>query len=129
MENRLAEWKMDGDKVKKSSLKKLDETINQFWKENIYTRTYTDRSDSVRHLKEPTEEDIKRIFHEMGKYEKKDELNCQAGGYASCREMAKAIFNGVNKMEHCSYYVMHKMTQDFKAQIQSSIDNWKRILS
>ena len=39
----------------------------------------------------------------------------------NAEEMAKAIFNGVNKMEHCSYYVMHKMTQDFKQEISNSI--------
>ena len=122
MEKRSAEWHTNGEKIKKKSLKKLNAAIDEFWKEGIYTRSYTDRSASVKYLKEPTEEDITRIFHEMGKYEKRDELNCQACGYTSCREMAKAIFNGVNKMEHCNYYVMHQMTRNFKTQIQSSID-------
>lgn len=57
----------------------------------------------------------------MGKYEKKDILNCRACGYRSCEEMAGAIYNGVNQMSHCSYYVMHKMTEDFKNEIHQSI--------
>ncbi|MBR1404096.1 MAG: 4Fe-4S binding protein [Treponema sp.] len=122
MEERVAKWKMNGDKFNKKAFKKLNDTINQFWKDGIYNRSYTDRSANVRNLKEPTEADITRIFHEMGKFEKKDELNCQACGYSSCREMAKAIFNGTNKMEHCNYYVMHKMTTDFKRDIKESIN-------
>ena len=35
--------------------------------------------------------------------------------------MAKAIYNGVNKMEHCSYYVMHEMTKEFRNEIKQSI--------
>ncbi|MBQ8679941.1 MAG: 4Fe-4S binding protein [Treponema sp.] len=121
-DERSAQWKISEVKPNKGALKKLDATINKFWKEGLYTRTYIDRNDSVRHLREPSDADVTQIFHEMGKFEKKDILNCQACGYSSCREMAKAIFNGVNQMSHCSYYVMHKMTQDFKEQIQSSID-------
>ena len=72
-------------------------------------------------IKKPSSTEIQQIFHEMGKFEKKDILNCQACGYRSCEEMAKAIYNGVNRMSHCSYYVMHKMTQDFKNEIKCSI--------
>lgn len=122
MEERKSSWNMNGDKIKKASLKKLDATINKFWKSGIYNRSYVDRSMAVKHLKEPSEAEITRIFNEMGKHEKKDQLNCQACGYKSCREMAVAIYNGVNQMSHCSYYVMHKMTEDFKQQIQTSID-------
>ncbi|MCR4822950.1 MAG: 4Fe-4S binding protein [Treponema sp.] len=121
MEERVAQWKMD--KNSKRSLKKLDATINKFWKDNLYFRKYEDRSANVAKLKKPDQAQIQKIFREMGKYEKKDILNCQACGYRSCEEMAEAIYNGVNQMEHCSYYVMHKMTQDFKAQISQSIKN------
>lgn len=120
-DERSAEWKIGNDKINRRSLKKLDSVINKFWKENLYTRTYTDRSASLRNLKEPDEAEITRIFHAMGKYEEKDLLNCRACGYSSCREMAKAIYNGVNKMEHCSYYVMHEMTKEFRNEIKQSI--------
>lgn len=121
MEKRVAEWKMDDPSKQKKSLKKLDATINQFWKEGLYTRKYEDRSATAKRIRVPDAGQVQQIFHDMGKHEKKDELNCQACGYRSCEEMAKAIYNGVNKMEHCSYYVMHKMTQDFKEQIHQSI--------
>ena len=119
MEDRVAKWNMT--KPSKGALKKLDSTINKFWKEDLYLRKYENRSANVSKIKIPDQNQVQKIFHDMGKYEQKDVLNCQACGYRSCKEMAEAIFNGVNKMEHCSYYVMHKMTQDFKQEISNSI--------
>lgn len=117
MERRVAQLNTG----KKSSLKKLNSTIDKFWQEGLYFRKYENRSQNVSKIKKPSSTEIQQIFHEMGKFEKKDILNCQACGYRSCEEMAKAIYNGVNRMSHCSYYVMHKMTQDFKDEIKSSI--------
>ena len=119
MEDRVARWNMT--KPSRGALKKLDATINKFWKEGIYFRKYENRSANVSKLKVPSNAEVQKIFHEMGKYEKKDILNCRACGYRSCEEMAGAIYNGVNQMSHCSFYVMHKMTQDFKNEISQSI--------
>lgn len=121
MEDRKARWKLDKSFGQKKALKKLDSTINKFWQEGIFFRKYENRSALASKIKLPSPGDIQRIFHEMGKFEKKDELNCRACGYRSCEEMAAAIYNGVNQMSHCSYYVMHKMTQDFKNEISRSI--------
>ena len=120
-EERKSLWQMDSDRKMKKGLKKLNATIDKFWEESIYKRNYVDRSSSVRHLREPSKAEIQKIFAEMGKFEEKDILDCQACGYRSCEEMAKAIHNGVNQMSHCSYYVMHKMTRDFKDEISASI--------
>ena len=120
-EERKSLWQMDNDRKTKKGLKKLNATIDKFWEESIYKRNYVDRSSSVRHLREPSKAEIQKIFGEMGKFEEKDILDCQACGYRSCEEMAKAIHNGVNQMSHCSYYVMHKMTRDFKDEISASI--------
>lgn len=117
MERRVAQLNTG----KKSSLKKLNSTIDKFWQEGLYFRKYENRSQNVSKIKKPSSTEIQQIFHEMGKFEKKDILDCQACGYRSCEEMAKAIYNGVNRMSHCSYYVMHKMTQDFKNEIKCSI--------
>ena len=119
MEERVAKWNMT--KPSRGALKKLDATINKFWKEGLYFRKYENRSSNVAKLRIPNKAEIQKIFHEMGKCEKKDILNCQACGYRSCEEMAEAIYNGVNQMSHCSYYVMHKMTEDFKKEIHQSI--------
>jgi len=121
MERRKELWNMNSDSKKKRGLKKLNATIDKFWEEAIYHRTYVDRSAQVKHLKVPSEAEIQKIFHDMGKYEKKDILNCQACGYRSCREMAIAIYNGVNQLSHCTYYLLHKMQEDFRNEIKTSI--------
>ena len=65
--------------------------------------------------------EIKEIFEKMGKHTKRDELNCQACGYRSCRQMAQAIYNGVNKLEHCHHYVMNQMNLEFKEELNSKV--------
>ncbi len=122
VEQRMNAWNMDDPKKLRKAQKKLDATIDKFWRKDIFLRRYEDRSAVVKQFRKPDAATVEQIFHAMGKFSKKDELNCQACGYKSCRDMATAIHNGVNKMEHCSYYVMHKMTQDTKAQIQHSIE-------
>ncbi len=89
--------------------RKLDKTIDKFWREDIYRRKYVDRSE-VYHsfIKTPSEAELNDIFEQMGKREKKDFLDCGACGYSSCREMAVAIYNGINKKENCHHYLMNE---------------------
>lgn len=49
----------------------------------------------------PPEEEIKKILERMGKRQVKDELNCGACGYDSCREHAIAIHLGLAEVEMC----------------------------
>ena len=44
----------------------------------------------------------------MYKFSKEDFLNCMACGYGNCRDMAIAIYNGLNKPENCFYYTLKK---------------------
>ncbi|MBQ2551508.1 MAG: chemotaxis protein, partial [Treponema sp.] len=61
----------------------------------------------------------------MGKYEKKDFLNCGACGYRSCREMAFAIFNSKNRCENCHHYLLNENIKrhesELKEKLRSSI--------
>lgn len=53
-------------------------------------------------LKEPTEADYEEIFNKLHKTTKRDRaLNCTACGYNTCREMVKAILNGLNVISNC----------------------------
>ena len=122
MEERVAKWNMDNPRKQKASLKKLEATIDKYWKPGIYNRKYENRNLIVQQkVKVPTEEEIKEIFEKMGKHSKRDELNCQACGYRSCRQMAQAIYNGVNKLEHCHHYVMDQMNLEFKEELNSKV--------
>lgn len=57
-------------------------------------------------IKYPTEEDIVKIMRAMDKYSKKDELNCGACGYDSCREKAIAVYQGKASVETCMPYAL-----------------------
>lgn len=69
---------------------------------NDFMRTYDDRHVDV---KEPDADEENDIFNSMLKNtEESRHVDCNCCGYSSCREMAKAIYNGVNKKENCILY-------------------------
>lgn len=50
---------------------------------------------------EASEEDIKKVLAQMGKFMPEDELNCGACGYNTCREKAKAVLAGKAEISMC----------------------------
>jgi len=60
----------------------------------------------------PSEEEIKKVLVEMQKYRPEDELNCGACGYHSCREKARAIFEGLAEKEMCLPYLIDKLEEN-----------------
>lgn len=56
----------------------------------------------------PTEEELSAILRETGKYSEKDELNCGACGYATCREKAIAVFQKKAENSMCLPYALSK---------------------
>lgn len=65
-------------------------------------RTYSDRS-----VEEPefTDELIRGVLQQVGKYAPEDELNCGSCGYASCREKAVATLKGMAEPTMCIPYM------------------------
>jgi len=57
----------------------------------------------------PSTDDLSAIMHQMGKYSPRDELNCGACGYDTCREHAIAIHKGLAESEMCLPYTIEKM--------------------
>lgn len=50
----------------------------------------------------PTDEQLEPIFEKMGKHTPEERnYNCRACGYKGCREMAAAIFRGLNTPSNC----------------------------
>ncbi|HBG66642.1 MAG TPA: chemotaxis protein, partial [Treponema sp.] len=128
VENRARErqsrWNTQSGSAKKAALKKLDKTINDYWKPGIYERRYHERSSVVsKYLKTPTREQLTEIFRSMGKMEKRDLYNCGACGYTSCEQMAVAIFNGLNKRENCHHYVLHLANKEHEQKIYETVSN------
>ena len=73
------------------------------------TRSYT--SKSVK-LPSPGKDDIKRILHSTNKFTQGDELNCRACGYATCREHAVAVFQGLADIEMCLPHNMQLIEEE-----------------
>ena len=72
-------------------------------KEEDFIESYTIEE---RKILNPDKLEEDKIFKELLK-ETKDarELDCGSCGYDSCREMVRAIYNGVNTKENCVYYL------------------------
>lgn len=51
---------------------------------------------------------IENILRAIGKYDKKDELNCASCGYPTCRDKAKAVLEGKASLEMCLPYLSEK---------------------
>ncbi len=104
---RCEKWNTLSELRRKRALKKLNATINAYWKPGIYDRAYLDRSSVYNTLiKQPNAEELNAILSEMGKHTSQDMYDCGACGYKSCKQMAIAIFNGKNKPQNCHHYVL-----------------------
>jgi iron only hydrogenase large subunit-like protein len=57
----------------------------------------------------PTENQIRLILSQTGKFSDKDELDCGGCGYNSCREKAIAIYQGLAELKMCIPYMKGKM--------------------
>lgn len=85
--------------------KAFSKSMNRYWQESLYNRTYSDRADIYsQYIKQPSHEEIRRVHVSMHKRKASDYLNCGACGYADCDQMALAVFNGVNKPQNCCHY-------------------------
>ena len=68
-----------------------------------FIRVYTNRR--AAELNEPSEAEYNAVFNAMLKYDEDSrQINCTACGFASCQEMAKAIYNGISIPRNCINY-------------------------
>ncbi|MCI1208160.1 MAG: methyl-accepting chemotaxis protein [Treponema sp.] len=116
-------WKTEkSGKVRKSAVKKLDRTIAAYWEKKLYDRGYVNRSSVYNDIiKIPSEEQITDLYTKMHKYSDADILDCGSCGYISCRQMATAIFNGLNKPENCRHYLSAEMNSTHRKELQNSV--------
>ncbi len=56
----------------------------------------------------PTEDQIRAILTQTGKFSEADELNCGACGYSTCREKAIAVFQKKAELNMCIPYIHDK---------------------
>ncbi|GHU42940.1 hypothetical protein FACS1894190_12860 [Spirochaetia bacterium] len=86
-------------------------SVKKFWNPDLFTRTYTDKSEILLGYQQPTNKDVEAIYRRMKKHTEADFLNCAACGYGSCRGMAEAIYNGLNKPENCHQYLKNDVDE------------------
>lgn len=65
-------------------------------------------------LPEPSEEDIWMILNQTNKYSEEDLLNCGACGYNSCKEKARAVYQGLAEVEMCLPYLLTEKRSEIK---------------
>ena len=113
----------------KRAAEKFNKKLNTYWEEGLYDRHYVDNSTAfAAMIKNPTQEEIEAIHKSMGKLTHRDILNCGACGYRTCEQMAVAIYNGLNKPEHCHHYKgveLVKITGNHKEELKNAIENVK----
>ena len=77
-----------------------------------FVRKYTDRSADCK-FKEPTESEIEAIFKDMHKNTDEDKhIDCGCCGYNTCRDMARAMFNGINHKHNCVHYIKDRAYEE-----------------
>lgn len=70
-----------------------------------YLRKYTDKSKQCAY-KKPSEAELNAIFNDMHKTTTESrKINCSSCGYATCKDMATAIYNGFNHTSNCVHYL------------------------
>jgi len=71
------------------------------------SRPYVDRSTEV---VEPAPAAIQQVLDSLGMDTPEAELNCGACGFSSCREKARAVVQGVAKLEMCFPYLIKELS-------------------
>jgi CheY-like chemotaxis protein/iron only hydrogenase large subunit-like protein/uncharacterized protein YoxC len=97
-------------KKEKNAYKNYNDVLKKYWKKGLYNRSYRNLSENNT-IKHPSEAEINKIFLTMKKYGKEDIYNCTCCGYGSCKAMATAIYNNLNKAENCAHYILALLTE------------------
>ncbi len=98
----IAEKKIN-PKQKERLYKKYNKSLKRFWKQGLYDRTYVNHSENYSLIR-PNENELKKVYESMKKFSDTDIYDCTACGYGSCKSMATAIFNNLNKPDNCAHY-------------------------
>ena len=130
------EAKYGGSKSTANNQKKVFKVLSRYWKKGLYDRSYRDLSGNYA-LKIPNDAELTAVYKTLRKYGEKDIYDCNTCGYGTCRGMAIAIFNGLNRPENCHHYglslieedreTIDKLNQNLGSQVERSLDFMKGI--
>jgi two-component system, NtrC family, sensor kinase len=63
---------------------------------------------------QPSEEEITQILERIGKAKTGEQLNCGACGYATCREKAIAVYEGLAEIEMCLPFLIEQLQSNLR---------------
>ncbi len=69
-------------------------------------------SNKCHRLETPSGQSIRQILQSTNKFVEQDELNCGACGYATCREHAVAVYQGLAENNMCLPYSLKRLEED-----------------
>jgi len=95
--------------------KRFHRILKKYWKKDLYNRSYVDLSGN-NFIKEPNEIELKEIYRSLRKFGEEDIYDCTSCGYGSCKAMATAIFNKLNKPDNCSHYILALLAEEMKVE-------------
>jgi iron only hydrogenase large subunit-like protein/uncharacterized coiled-coil DUF342 family protein len=104
------EAKYGGSKSVKNQ-KRVFKVLSRYWKPGLYHRSYRDLSKNYT-LKMPDDNQLAEVYKSLRKYGEQDIYDCNTCGYGSCRGMAVAVFNGLNRPENCHHYGLSLIEED-----------------
>ena len=110
---------------------KYHRVLGHYWKPGLYMREYRNLSGNYT-LKRPNDAELKEVYKKMKKLGEEDIFDCTACGYGSCRSMATAIFNGLNKPDNCAHFTLELLEEEKKTTVyinQQLKDHISRALS
>ena len=87
-------------------------TAPRYLKKNIACSLTRDFANKHVKLPTPRTSDIRKILQDTNKFGVKDELNCRACGYRTCREFAVAVFQGLADLEMCLPNNLQELVED-----------------
>ena len=79
----------------------------------------------------PDEHEIQRILLAMGKRETAQQINCGACGYETCRELAKAVAQGIAEKQMCLQYTIDNLERSHRelAEAQAQLIQTEKLAS
>lgn len=108
--------------------KRLKDIDCEQWKRDMEEFKDIDLSRSFkvtdRRLPIPSEDEVQRVLHDMGKSKIEDQLGCGACGYPSCKEFAIAYCQGLTNFEMCYSYSI-KSLHKYISKVHSANENLK----
>ncbi|MDR0497440.1 MAG: methyl-accepting chemotaxis protein [Treponema sp.] len=100
-------------KQKDKLYKNYHKLLGRYWKSRLYDRTYKNLSGNYT-LKLPSDKEVTEVYKELEKHDKSDVYDCTACGYGTCKSMAIAVFNKLNKPDNCAHYTQTLLEKEKK---------------